>query len=52
MSLLEICQNLQNSNWGTEIRESIFFFPIIDLFAGVLEEFEADAIGVENPLGA
>jgi len=30
MSLLEICQNLQNSDWGTQIRESIFFFPIIE----------------------
>ena len=30
MSLLEICQSLQNSNWGTQIRESIFFFPIIE----------------------
>ena len=30
MSLLEICQSLQNSDWGTQIRESIFFFPIIE----------------------
>lgn len=30
MSLLEICQHLQNSDWGTQIRESIFFFPVIE----------------------
>ena len=30
MSLLEICQSLQNSDWGTQIRESIFFFPVIE----------------------
>jgi len=30
MSLLEICQWLQDTDVGTQIRESIFFFPIIE----------------------
>lgn len=30
MSLLEICQWLQNSDIGTEIRQSIYFFPIVE----------------------
>src|SRR5499427_1236395 len=30
MSLLEICQWLQDTDLGTQIRESIYFFPIIE----------------------
>lgn len=30
MSLMEICQWLQDTNWGTQIRESVYFFPIIE----------------------
>ena len=30
MSLLEICQWLQDTDIGTQIRESIYFFPVIE----------------------
>lgn len=30
MSLFEICRWLQNSEWGTGIRESVWVFPIVE----------------------